>query len=79
MNQTVRLGWRVARWMLALVAVVVLIPYVLTPLYRFGRPVSTLMLWRSATGTRVERTWIPLEATSPFVPRAAGTAELACP
>ncbi len=32
-----------------------LLPYVLTPLYAFGEPVSTVMLWRRMTGQRVER------------------------
>ena len=43
-------------WALVIVLLVVLLlPYLLVPLYRFVNPVSTLMLWRWATGARVER------------------------
>ena len=44
-------GWR--RWLAILVIVVlvlVLLPYVIAPFYRVINPVSTLMLWRWATG-----------------------------
>jgi monofunctional biosynthetic peptidoglycan transglycosylase len=41
--------------------VVLLLPYLLVPLYRVLHPVSTLMLWRWTTGARVERTVVPLE------------------
>lgn len=53
----------------------VLLPFVLTPLYSFGHPVSTLMLARWATGQRVERIWLPLEAISPRLPAAVIGAE----
>ncbi len=66
-----RLTW----WVLAIILAILLLPYILTPLYRFGHPVSTLMLWRWATGARVERTWVPLDAISPAVPRAVIAAE----
>ncbi len=39
-----------------------LLPYVLTPFYAFGRPVSTVMLWRQLTGQRVVRDYAPLSA-----------------
>ena len=35
--------------------VLVLLPYAIAPFYRFVDPVSTPMLWRWATGPRVER------------------------
>jgi monofunctional biosynthetic peptidoglycan transglycosylase len=50
-------------------------PYLLTPLYLFLRPISTLMLWRSITHARVERVWVPLERISPELPRAVIVAE----
>jgi monofunctional biosynthetic peptidoglycan transglycosylase len=61
----------------ALIAVVLflLVPYLLTPLYHVVNPVSTLMLWRWATGARVERVWMPLTAISPALPRAVLVAE----
>lgn len=53
----------------AIVAVVLaLIPYAMAPLYRFGNPVSTPMLWRYLTGQRVERTFVPLSQISPALP-----------
>jgi monofunctional biosynthetic peptidoglycan transglycosylase len=45
-----------------------LLPYILTLLYRFVNPVSTPMLWRWATGNRVERTYVPLERMAPALP-----------
>jgi monofunctional biosynthetic peptidoglycan transglycosylase len=50
------------------IAVLVLIPYAIAPLYRFVNPVSTPMLWRWATGARVERVWVPLDRVSPILP-----------
>jgi monofunctional glycosyltransferase len=59
---------------LLLLAVIVLIalalPYLIVPLYRFGEPVSTLMLWRWATGQRVERVFAPLARIAPALPLA---------
>jgi monofunctional glycosyltransferase len=63
------------RWSAALGLALVLVPYLVAPLYRYGEPVSTLMLWRWATGARVERLWVPLEAMSPALPRAVMAAE----
>jgi monofunctional biosynthetic peptidoglycan transglycosylase len=57
------------------VLLILLAPYLLTPLYRVVDPVSTLMLWRRATGKRVERVWIPLGAMSPTLPRSVLVAE----
>ena len=42
-------------------AALALLPYLLAPLYNFGHPVSTVMLWRWLTGARVERNYIPIE------------------
>ena len=60
--------------MLALLALL-LLPYALTVLYVAVPPVSTLMLWRWATGQRVERIWVPLEAIALTLPRAVIGAE----
>ena len=40
-----------------------------------SNPVSTLMLWRWATGARVERTWVPLAAIAPALPRTVIASE----
>jgi monofunctional biosynthetic peptidoglycan transglycosylase len=66
---------RVAAVVAIVIAVLVLIPYVIAPLYRVIDPVSTLMLWRWATGARVERVWLPLDRVSPALPLAVIGAE----
>lgn len=61
----------------AAVAIVALIalPYVLAPLYSFGRPVSTVMLWRWVTFQRVERQWVPLDRVAPVLALSVIVAE----
>jgi monofunctional glycosyltransferase len=66
---------RVTGWVAAAVVAILLVPYVLAPFYRFGHPVSALMLTRWATDNRVERIWMPFEAISPAVPQAVIAAE----
>jgi monofunctional glycosyltransferase len=51
---------RLVRTLIILALAVLLIPYAIAPLYRFITPVSTPMLWRWATGKRVERIVVPL-------------------
>jgi monofunctional glycosyltransferase len=68
-------GWRLARAILLALVVVILIPYLLVPLYRFVDPVSTLMLWRWTTGERVERRWVPLDRVAPALRLAVIAAE----
>jgi monofunctional biosynthetic peptidoglycan transglycosylase len=53
----------------------VLLPYLIAPLYRFVDPVSTLMLWRWATGARVESTFVPLDRMVPVLPVTVIAAE----
>lgn len=67
--------FRIARVLVGIAVVILLMPYLLTPLYLFFRPVSTLMLWRSMTHARVEQVWVPLERISPALPRAVIVAE----
>jgi monofunctional biosynthetic peptidoglycan transglycosylase len=50
-------------------------PYLIVPLYRFVDPVSTLMLWRWATGARVERHVVPLARIAPELPLTVIVAE----
>lgn len=52
-----------------------LLPYLLTPLYRTGHPVSTLMAWRYMTGAPMSRQWIDFGAISPSLPRSVVAAE----
>jgi monofunctional biosynthetic peptidoglycan transglycosylase len=60
---------------LLIVLAVLLLPYVLAPLYRAGHPVSTLMVWRYLTGAPVSRQWIDFSAMSPWLPRSVVVAE----
>jgi monofunctional biosynthetic peptidoglycan transglycosylase len=66
---------RVTGWVVAVVVAILLVPYVVAPFYRLGHPVSALMLARWASGARVERIWVPLDAVSPTVPQAVIAAE----
>ena len=52
-----------------------LAPYAIAPFYRFIDPVSTLMLWRFATGARVERIAVPLSRIAPTLQLAVIVAE----
>lgn len=52
-----------------------LLPYLLTPLYRTGHPVSTLMMWRKVTGGPMSRQWIDFTAVSPALPRTVIASE----
>jgi monofunctional glycosyltransferase len=60
---------RIVRIFLLLV-LAVLLPYVVTPFYRTGHPVSTLMAWRWLKGAQVTRQWIDFNAMSPYLPRS---------
>ena len=66
---------RIARNLLLIVLVVLLLPYLLAPLYRAGHPVSTLMAWRYLTGAPMSRQWTNLSAMSPSLPRSVVAAE----
>jgi monofunctional glycosyltransferase len=74
--QTAR-GWLLrVIWLLAAgCAFLLILPYVLTPLYRVVDPVSTLMLWRWATHARVERVVTPIDFLAPTLSRTVIAAE----
>jgi monofunctional glycosyltransferase len=59
----------------AIVLVLLALPYLIAPLYRFVDPVSTPMLWRWATGQRVQRIVVTLDRVSPALPLAVIVAE----
>jgi monofunctional glycosyltransferase len=61
---------RVARNLLLILAGLLLLPYLLTPFYRVGHPVSTLMAWRWLKGAPMSRHWIDFAAISPALPRS---------
>src|SRR4030088_2360398 len=60
--------WRLVQVAAIALALVLLLPYLLVPLYRVVDPVSTLMLWRWAHGARVERSFVPIERMAPSLP-----------
>jgi monofunctional biosynthetic peptidoglycan transglycosylase len=61
--------------LLLILLAALLVPYLLTPLYRVGHPVSTLIAWRWLKGAPVTRQWIDLTAMSPYLPRSVVAAE----
>ena len=66
---------RVARNLLLVVLAALLLPYLLTPLYRAGHPVSALMAWRRLTGAPMSRQWIDFGTISPSLPRSVVASE----
>jgi len=68
-------AFHVARGLAVAVLVVLLLPYLITPLYLAVNPVSTLMLWRWAKRAPVVRTWIPLRTIAPTLPLSVIVAE----
>jgi monofunctional biosynthetic peptidoglycan transglycosylase len=66
---------RIVRILLLLTLAALLLPYVLTPFYRIGHPVSALMAWRTLKGAPVSRHWIDFGAVSPYLPRSVVGAE----
>ena len=66
---------RALRWIVILVLGMLILPYLITPLYLMLRPVSTPMIWRWITGQRVERVYVPIETMQQSLPRAVLAAE----
>ena len=67
--------FRVAKILIVAAIGLLLLPYLLAPLYRVIDPVSTPMLARWITGKRVDRTFMPLERIAPILPRTVITSE----
>ena len=66
------------RFLFALAIVIVLLlalPYLLMPLYRFGHPVSTPMIWHYLTGSRMERIYMPIGRMASSLPLTVIIAE----
>jgi monofunctional biosynthetic peptidoglycan transglycosylase len=70
-------GWlrRLAQVLFAGFAFLLILPYVLTLLYRAVDPPSTLMLWRWAMGAPVQDVVMPIDRLAPTLPRAVIVAE----
>jgi monofunctional biosynthetic peptidoglycan transglycosylase len=66
-----RLAWAV----FAIALILLLLPYLLVPIYRIVTPVSTPMLARWLTGRNVERSYVPINRLAPTLPLAVLVAE----
>jgi monofunctional biosynthetic peptidoglycan transglycosylase len=66
-----RLAWGVLFAALTLL----LLPYLLVPVYRVATPVSTLMLARWLSGQKVVRTYLPIGRLAPTLPLSVLAAE----
>ena len=60
---------------LLIVLAVLLLPYLLAPLYRTGHPASALMAWRYLKGAPVSRQWVDLAAMAAPLPRSVVASE----
>lgn len=60
---------RVLTWGLTIVMLVVLLPYLLIPLYALPQvhPISTLMIGETFTGRAYERQWVDFDAIAPVL------------
>ena len=67
--------WQLLRVVVLVLIAVVLVPYLITPLYAVVDPVSTSMLWRRLSGARVERHYVPIARISPALSLAVIVAE----
>jgi monofunctional glycosyltransferase len=70
-----RIIGRTVRWAILIVVFVLLLPYLLTPLYRYVTPISMPMLGRWLIGESVTRTVVPINAMAPILPRTVIVAE----
>ncbi|MBN8936161.1 MAG: monofunctional biosynthetic peptidoglycan transglycosylase [Rhizobiales bacterium] len=70
-----RTALRLGRWLIVALAILVLLPYLLAPLYRLVDPVSTPMIARWLLGKRVERIVVPLGRIAPVLPRTVIASE----
>ncbi|CAN5205591.1 monofunctional biosynthetic peptidoglycan transglycosylase [soil metagenome] len=66
---------RLIRWAVLIALGLILLPYVLTPIYSMGHPISTLMIGRFLSGEPVARTWIDIDTIAPGLPRSVVAAE----
>jgi monofunctional biosynthetic peptidoglycan transglycosylase len=66
---------RLASAVLVVALALLVLPYLLVPLYRIATPVSTLMLARWLTGRNVVRTYMPIGRLAPILPLSVLVAE----
>jgi monofunctional biosynthetic peptidoglycan transglycosylase len=70
-----RRRFRPWRTLAAAIAAVIALPFVLTALYAFVPPVSTLMLWRWVTLQPVTRDWVSIDDVAPVAVRSVVVSE----
>ena len=66
---------RILRNLFLIVLALLLLPYLITPFYKIGHPVSALMAWRWVTGSPVDRQWRDLAVMSQALPRSVVASE----
>lgn len=66
---------RIVRRLFLIALLILLLPYLVTPFYATGHPVSTLMAWRWLRGAPVSRQWLDFRAISPALPRTVVSSE----
>ena len=66
---------RIVRNVLLILLVVMVLPYLVVPLYRVGHPISMPIAWRYLTGAPVSRQWIDFGTISPSLPRSVVASE----
>jgi monofunctional glycosyltransferase len=66
---------RALRFSVLAIVGLILLPYLITPLYSVVDPVSTTMLSRRLSGLRVERQFVPITRMSPALPLVVIIAE----
>jgi monofunctional glycosyltransferase len=66
---------RIAQTLGLILLAVLLLPYLVAPLYRTGHPVSALMAWRTLTGAPVSRQWVDFSAMAASLPRSVVASE----
>lgn len=70
-----RLWLRVMRRAAIVVGLAATVPALGVPLFHFGTPVSTVMIWDRISGENWRRDWVPLDAISPHLIRAVISSE----
>jgi monofunctional biosynthetic peptidoglycan transglycosylase len=70
-GRLIRLAWA----LLVAALMLLLLPYLLVPIYRIAPPVSTLMLARWLTGRHVEHVFVSIDRMAPALPLAVLAAE----
>jgi len=70
------LAWRLVRRLVSAIAIVILMPVVLVPVYStVNPPITTVMIAKRIAGASIIKVWRPIETISPHLVRAVIVAE----